>query len=185
MHYLVDSPVAFIQAVTPLESFFILFCAVWLPWITIGWTLVYVLYRPIPNKDIWAPFENISLRLRQLAIVSVSALVAVLASNVLKNYFQIVRPYLLNYNFHPLLSISDYGFPSSHAAVFSAIGVALLFVNRRAGTCACILALVIGAARIFAGVHTPLDILGGYLLGTLIAVITGYLLTKKPVKASI
>ena len=185
MHYLVDSPVAFINTVTPLEAHFVIFCAVWIPWLTIAWVLVYLLYRPIPNHDILAPFENIAARLRHLSIICVSALAAYVASDVLKNYFKIGRPILLNFNLHPLLSIADYGFPSSHATVFSAIATALLFVNRRAGRFAWLLAIIIGIARVLAGVHTPLDILGGYLLGTLVAVIMGFLFSKRPVKARI
>jgi membrane-associated phospholipid phosphatase len=171
---LIDSPIAFIGAITPVEADFVLFCAVWLPWITVVWALAYLLYRPIPKKGILAPFQNMKSRMVQIFIVSLSALLAVMFSVLLKNHFQIVRPELLNFNFHPLLSLGDYGFPSSHAAVFSAIAASLFLIHRKAGSIAAVLALVIGAARIYAGVHTPLDILGGYLLGTACAAIVDY-----------
>ncbi len=169
MNIFILSPVIFINNITPFEVHFVVFCAVWLPWIAIGWVLIYLLYRSIPNRDIFGPLENISARFFHIAVVSLSALGARIASVVLKNYFQIGRPILLNFNLHPILTLTDYGFPSSHAAVFSAIATSLFLINRRAGIFATLLALIIGTARIFAGVHTPLDILGGYILGTVIA----------------
>ena len=178
MNILLSNPIAFINGVTPLQDHFVIFCATWLPWITIIWVLIYLLCRPIPKKDIFAPFENMSARLLQLAIVCISAISAWALSFPIKNYFHIGRPVLLNTNLHPLLNLTDYGFPSSHATVFSAIAVALFLLHRRAGIFAGLLALIIGAARIFAGVHTPLDILGGYLLGTLVAVIVDYFAQK-------
>lgn len=174
MNILLTNPIAFINGVTPFESHFVIFCATWLPWLAIIWVLVYLLCRPIPNKDIFAPFENMSARLLQIAIVCASAIGARILSGIFKNYFQIGRPFLLNFNLHPLISLTDYGFPSSHAAVFSAIAASLFLIHRRAGIFAGLLALIIGTARIFAGVHTPLDILGGYILGTLFALIVFY-----------
>jgi membrane-associated phospholipid phosphatase len=176
MNFLLTNPIALINALTPLQADFILFCASWIPRLTIIWVLIYLFFRPIPNKCIFAPFENISARLLQLAIVCISAVTAWVLSFPIKNYFHIGRPALLNTNLHPLLNLTDYGFPSSHATVFSAIAVALFFIDRKAGVFAGLLALVIGAARILAGVHTPLDILGGYLLGSFFAVSIGYII---------
>lgn len=183
MNILLDSPVSFINAASPLAAQFVVFCAVWIPWLTIAWVLVYLLYRPIPNKDIFAPFENIRIRLDQLSLVCLSAVTALLLDAGLKNYFKIGRPVMLNFNLHPLLPISDYGFPSSHAAVFAAIAVSLLFIHKKAGIFAGLLALAIGIARVYAGVHTPLDILGGYLVGALVAILAGFFAgraSKKP-----
>ena len=166
LQLLIDSPVSFINTVTPLASFIVIFCAVGLPWITIVWVLIYLGLRHQGN------------RIRAFFIVCASAVIADGASILLKNYFKIGRPAVLNFNLHPLLPIADYGFPSSHAAVFSAIAGALFFINRKAGILAALLALAIGIARIFAGVHTPLDILGGYLLGTFVAALVDFIVQK-------
>ena len=178
MNFLVDSPVAFINGVTPLEAHFVVFCATTLGILTAAWVLIYLLVRPIPDHCAFAPFENIGRRIFDVFVVFLSAFVAYVLSVILKNYFQIGRPVLLNFNLHPLLTLSDYGFPSGHASFFSALAVSLFLMNKRAGVFAIILALVIGAARIFAGVHTPLDILGGYLLGTLVAVLVDFIAIK-------
>ena len=39
-------------------------------------------------------------------------------------------------------------------------------------------ALLIGLARIMAGVHFPIDILGGFIIGSLIAFLVKYLYSK-------
>ena len=76
------------------------------------------------------------------------------------------------------MELSDYGFPSGHASFYSALAVSVFFIDRRAGKFAGLLALVVGAARILAGVHTPLDILGGFILGTLTAVVIDFIAKK-------
>jgi len=66
-----------------------------------------------------------------------------------------------------------YGFPSSHASNAFAVLVftSLLFKNRVYSITIFLWALLISYSRIYAGVHYPLDILGGMTLGVLI----GYL----------
>lgn len=178
MNILLTNPVAFIDSVTPLEANFIVFCATWLGVLTMVWVIVYLMLRPIPDHSIFAPLENIFRRLRNLFIVFFSVLASYTASVALKNYFKIGRPDILNVNLRPLMQLNDYGFPSGHASFYSALAVSLFFINRRAGIFAGILALVIGAARVLAGVHTPLDILGGFILGTLIAVLGDFIAEK-------
>ncbi len=56
-------------------------------------------------------------------------------------------------------------FPSGHASFLFALGAALWFVNRRWGIWYLVLALLVGVARVFAGVHWPVDILGGAAVG--------------------
>lgn len=174
MNLLTSNPVSFINAATPFQANFVIFCATWLGIITIAWTLLYILVRPIPNKCILAPFENIRDRMLHLAIIVLAVVIAYFASVVLKNYFQIGRPVLLNFDLHPLLHLTNYGFPSSHAAVYSALAASLFLTNERAGAFATLLVLILGTARIFAGVHTPLDIIGGYLLGVLAAIVIDF-----------
>ena len=178
MNILLENPVTFINAVTPFEAHFIIFCATWLGIITIIWVMIYLLFRPIPDHCVYAPLENLPRRFYDLFLVCFSSIAAYVASFALKNYYQIGRPDLLNIGLRPLLQLSDYGFPSQHAAVFSALAVSLFFINRRAGYFAMLLAVVIGAARVMAGVHTPLDILGGFILGTLIAVLADFVAQK-------
>ncbi len=58
-------------------------------------------------------------------------------------------------------------FPSDHTTVTAGIGFGLLFVTqfKKLGIVILLAACVIGFARIFVGVHYPLDIIGGLATG--------------------
>ncbi len=61
------------------------------------------------------------------------------------------------------------GFPSGHASVTAACITALLFyVDRKQRKYLYLIALLIGASRIYLGAHFPRDVIGGYALGALI-----------------
>ncbi len=76
---------------------------------------------------------------------------------------------------HPVLVLRSYSYPSGHATgIAAAAGVAIvlsaMLVRRRAvrrlvTVLAVVVALVVGADRIFLGVHNVSDVIGGYLLG--------------------
>lgn len=65
-------------------------------------------------------------------------------------------------------------FPSDHTTATTAIGVALVLLTRYKKLGAVIIgaALLIGFARIFVGIHYPIDILGGLIVGTVGALMT-------------
>jgi len=60
---------------------------------------------------------------------------------------------------------TDSSFPSNFAAVLFAIAFALLFINRKFGLIFFFIALLGGFARIYVGIHYPLDIVGGAAYG--------------------
>ncbi len=102
--------------------------------------------------------------------VGVMAMVA-LSTWGLKNLIARDRPTFEN----PLLALDSYSFPSGHAAgIAGAAGVTIVLtrmlvrrrgVRRLALLGSLGLALLVGADRIFLGVHNVSDIVGGYLLG--------------------
>ena len=166
-------PVAFTDSLSPFSAHIVVFCAVILPYLVLLAAAVYLLFRPLHNHHLFAPFENLSRRAKDVGVVVFSLGVTLLAATALKEYFHVLRPSVFNLNLHALIVESDYGFPSGHASVFAALAVALLFINRKAGDWAVFFALIIGIARVIAGVHTPLDILGGFVLGTAISFTIG------------
>jgi undecaprenyl-diphosphatase len=60
---------------------------------------------------------------------------------------------------------TDSSFPSNFATVLFAIAFSLMLKNRRWGSVYLALALIGGFARVFVGIHYPLDILGGVVFG--------------------
>ena len=69
-------------------------------------------------------------------------------------------------------------FPSGHAMFFGALAMSLYFVQKRIGYMYFVVALIVGLARVASGVHFPIDIFVGYILGILIAIIFKLILRK-------
>ncbi|HYZ17533.1 MAG TPA: phosphatase PAP2 family protein [Candidatus Acidoferrum sp.] len=90
-----------------------------------------------------------------------------------------VRPILATH-LHPLadpaswhsmrLTFSSWGsFPSDHAALLAIVVVAAFTMSRRAGFAFAVLAVIVSIFRVAVGYHWPSDVVGGTLLGVLVA----------------
>ncbi|MFE2725842.1 phosphatase PAP2 family protein [Kitasatospora sp. NPDC059327] len=64
----------------------------------------------------------------------------------------------------------DWSFPSNHTVIAFAAATALWFADRRLGAVAAVAAVLMGASRVWVGVHYPHDVLVGALVGILVAV---------------
>ncbi len=110
------------------------------------------------------------------SLLSCVAATDLLSSSVLKPMVERLRPcneFLTGYEvILQVMCGQGYSFPSSHAANHFAISVLcmLLFQTNKAVSAVLILwAVLICYAQIYVGVHYPLDILAGALLGVLMA----------------
>ncbi|MDP2789436.1 MAG: phosphatase PAP2 family protein [bacterium] len=88
---------------------------------------------------------------------------------VLKILFHAPRPFDALPQVTSLIPESGFAFPSGHSTFFMALAVSIFFSHKKAGYVFVSFALLIGIARIMAGVHFPVDILGGFVLGAVIA----------------
>ncbi len=106
--------------------------------------------------------------------------------NVIKPYFHRVRPCnnpYLSHVIHLLVECgSGYSFPSAHAANHFSMGVfaavTLGKVAKWVVPVAIIWALLVSFAQVYVGVHFPLDVTCGGLLGATIGIITGKLFNR-------
>jgi undecaprenyl-diphosphatase len=83
---------------------------------------------------------------------------------------------------HPGLDVlvtgkTDYSFVSDHATLTMAMAVGLFVANRRFGLIGLGLALLEGFCRVYLGVHYPTDVIGGFALGTAVALLLSPLAT--------
>jgi len=115
----------------------------------------------------------IAIRRRSEALILVATIVsASLAKSVLKAFFERPRPELVPH----LAYVSDASFPSGHATLSAVTYLTLgaMLAQTQATTrlrvyilsIAVILVLLIGASRVFLGVHWPSDVLAGWCLGS-------------------
>jgi membrane-associated phospholipid phosphatase len=91
---------------------------------------------------------------------------------VLKDIIGSPRPFDALSVVHPLFPESGFGFPSGHATFFSALAASMYLYHKKLGIVLAIGALLIGLSRIIGGVHFPFDILGGFIVGPIVAVIS-------------
>ncbi len=81
-------------------------------------------------------------------------------------YFFYARPRpFLALGFTPMFFESSNSFPSSHATVLIVLAAFAYTLNKKAGYWMFAFAFLNGIARVYAGVHWPLDILGGFAVG--------------------
>ncbi|MFF9128170.1 phosphatase PAP2 family protein [Streptomyces sp. NPDC014889] len=97
---------------------------------------------------------------------------AVLVNVPIRGFVQRPRPFLDHQGLDVLVpGKTDYSFVSDHATITMAMAVALFVVDRRFGLAGIGLALFEGFCRVYMGVHYPTDVVGGFALGTAVALL--------------
>ncbi|MDO4776231.1 MAG: phosphatase PAP2 family protein [Cardiobacteriaceae bacterium] len=101
-------------------------------------------------------------------VVSVPALAALL-SYLLKNVFERVRPDVLTHLVHQ----ADASFPSGHSTFAAAFAMFFMLRYPRPGVIVTGIALIVGMgwSRLLLGVHYPVDVLAGWSVGAMMALL--------------
>ena len=118
-------------------------------------------------------------RLMGLCVI-LSLAAGLLVGNVfLKNLVARERPCWIDSSV-PLLihNPRDYSFPSGHTLASFEGAVSIWLYNRKWGMAALILAGLISFSRMYLFVHFPTDVLGGLILGVLIAFFVHFIVEK-------
>jgi|TARA_Y100001960_G_C14753165_1_gene869684 undecaprenyl-diphosphatase len=71
---------------------------------------------------------------------------------------------------------TDSSFPSNAIAATTALACGIWIANKRLGSISFGAVLIFGFIRIFSGIHYPIDILGGLLIGILSTVVARYII---------
>lgn len=116
-----------------------------------------------------SPLKVFLEKKKEILVVFLGSFLAYFLAAILKILFHTARPFLALPNTNPLFLESGYAFPSGHSTFFMALAFSIFFLHKKVGYVFMLFALLIGLARIVAGVHFPIDILGGFILGFLVA----------------
>lgn len=149
---------------SPLLDCVIVFFAVYFPFVVLIVAGIFLLmHHEVLKAE--APFVVLMEKKKEFLALFISASFAYVTATLLKILFGTPRPFEALSQVSSLFLEKGHAFPSGHAAVFSAIAFTIFFTHKRAGYVFLFSALLIGLARIVAGVHFPIDILGGFVLG--------------------
>ena len=162
---------------SPLLDWWIVFFAHTFPYIVIILSIIFLLFHhevlllkyKTKNEAIWDTFRGLKQKWKEIFFVFLAVFFAWLFTILFKIIFQIPRPFNKFQDVAPLLHPTDYSFPSGHSAFFMAIAIAIFIYHKRVGCVFMVFAILIGISRIIAGIHSPLDVLGGFFIGFLIS----------------
>ncbi len=135
----------------------------------------FVLYLPWKEKG-----EGRIKKIKDAVFVLGSVLATYVVVVLIKALVAYPRPFQTLTDLHVLINLpNDYSFPSGHAALTMALATSVYFFRKRLGTLLFSFAFVVGLARIYVGVHYPLDVGVGFLLGYFIPKLLGHFFVKK------
>ena len=129
--------------------------------------LSYILvYLIIISLIIWIIFYQEQIKkLFSTLLIALSTIVTWLIAEIIKNVSAINRPIIIN----PIIVEKGFSFPSVHASLTMVIAVVMLgSLNKKIGVWLIFFSVLIGISRVVLGVHYPVDVLAGWILGSII-----------------
>lgn len=110
--------------------------------------------------------------------VFLAVIIAIILTKLASKFYFHHRPFIVNGTIPLVAHSDDNSFPSDHALMAATLATAVYFYHRRLGIILMVLALLVGAGRVWAHVHWSIDIAGGLIIGAF-AGWAGYELAKR------
>lgn len=108
----------------------------------------------------------------------VGGLIALVLAKIGAHFYYDTRPFV-SHHIKPLMPhAADNGFPSDHALLSSFLGFTMLAYSRRLGYGLLVLAVLIGAARVAAHIHSPIDIVGSLVFGAVATLLARFIVGR-------
>ncbi len=138
-----------------------------------SWILIFLLLLFVLLRDRKARFY-IALEAGGASVLS-----RFVFTEIIRHFYNKPRPFEIIQTLQKLIEQTPGGsFPSGHAAFFFAIAGTIFIYDHKWGTIFFIGALLMGVARVYAGIHWPIDIIGGAALGFASSLIINFFARK-------
>lgn len=121
---------------------------------------------------------------RPMVILAFTAAIfaRLLVKTLIVIFYAVPRPFVGSDTIKSLITLGEIehyqSFPSGHALFFFAMAVTVYLFNKKIGLWYLLGACLIGIARIYVGVHWPIDVVAGALLGMAVGYLTYFLYCK-------
>lgn len=105
-------------------------------------------------------------------------ILAVLLAKLGAHLYYDPRPFVSHHTKPLIPHAPDNGFPSDHALLTSFLGFVMLKYSRGLGLFLLLIAVLVGAARVAAHIHSPIDIVGSFVFAALAVFVTQVLVGR-------
>lgn len=154
---------------SPLLDGVIVFFASYLAYLLVGIFLVLVFFSHYSKRQKWG----------LLIVAGAASIISRFGvTELIRLFYHRPRPFLALPDVHNLFIDTAWSFPSGHATFFFALSTAVYLYNKKWGLWFFLATILITVSRVIAGVHYPSDILGGALIGIVVAYTTFHLVRR-------
>lgn len=117
---------------------------------------------------------------RRVAVAAILAIViGIVVSFLIGHIYHRPRPFLSDLGASLMHHRDSASFPSNHATIMAAFAMTLVLARWwKTAAIAIVATIAVGWSRVFIGVHYPFDILGGFVLGSLSALMSARILSS-------
>ena len=130
-------------------------------------TAKYLVVLPVVVSSAWWAFRaDRNQRIRYLSILVGGGVLAYLLAKVGGHLYEDPRPFITDQVVPYFESATDNGFPSDHTMLAAVFAAAMWPFHRVLSGLFYVMAVAVGLARVVAGVHHGVDVIGGLVLGT-------------------
>ena len=139
-----------------MVSILVIFFAKYVYLVVIAIVVIYGLLQPRPVQK-----KMLLLTIICLPLIYIFAKIG-------SHFFYDTRPFV-THHIKPLIPHApDNGFPSDHTLISAAFASVLFVFNKKWGIVAGVLAVLVGVSRVYAQIHSPIDILGSIVISIVV-----------------
>lgn len=130
--------------------------------------LIHIVPVLIVTLWLWGPRHQLNAQRHLVIRTAVALIISMLVARLLGETFPHQRPFAAGIGYNVLHHAANYSWPSDHGTVIFTFALAFLFWHRLwSGMVLFGVACAVAWSRIYVGIHWPLDMVGGLLVGLL------------------